>query len=345
MKELSVKLGATLVLPENDLKKEEKKLLVKKYLPEKKHRNEHELDSLAAALFAYKKLSFKLKKIKGFIQAHQLEEKEFEFMKIALKEDLNFLLVKEILTKPSLKSNFQLSTENKMIKEVIEEKNVTKKDFLVFCNKNMALKKEKKVIEEKLCRLKKELASTKKTNIFLKKKTANFNQKVNNMLLFKEERIRLQDKIIKNNQKDIQRLNEKISNLYNFISRYAEKPSQIEVLKKLDNLGQKEFFKKNKILNIQENDFLFVNNPEVFSEKVVNKLAGKGMTIVSFKKINEVIAKNFQTIILSPEETLAENDHFILIKLSTLSTLERRIKQKDFIVKMIYDYQQERRSV
>lgn len=56
--------------------------------------------------------------------------------------------------------------------------------------------------------------------------------------------------------------NQNIFLLYSFIGQSQTK----QLLKKLDNLGQREFSAKNAILKITAYDCLLVNHPEIYSE-------------------------------------------------------------------------------
>ena len=112
-----------------------------------------------------------------------------------------------------------------------------------------------------------------------------------------------------------------------------------QLLKKLDSLSKKEFLEKNKILNIKENDFLLVNNPNNYSEFVINELTGKSIIVVSFVKPGKTIRDNFLTTALSEDEIFFENDYFALIE---INILEKKINQKDFIEGLITEYKKER---
>jgi len=326
VEEFSRKLGTELVWPEEDMKKEEKRLFAFDFKNE--FNNDHESDALAAALFAYKKYSHKLKKINRFLENNDLEEKETEFVKIAIKENLHFSLIKDILTKPE--------EEKKIIESVIKEEKITKKDFLKLYEKLSYLENEKK----RLIKINRELKARtnlfKKMNKSLDKKSSNFDKRVDNLLGFKEQRMKLQSKEIEKQKEIIVNFVGEKDEMYRFMAKIPD----YQLLKKLGSLSKKEFLKKNKILQIKENDLLFVNNPNTYSEFVINELAGKSIVVVSFVKPGKTIKNNFLTTTLDKDEISSENNHFALID---VNILEKKINQKDFIEGLITNYRKERR--
>src|SRR4030042_1217255 len=66
----ATKLGSRLILPKQDLLVNEKKVLTKEH----KTKNEHELDALASALFAYKKVKPLLKKVDFHLKNKKKQE-------------------------------------------------------------------------------------------------------------------------------------------------------------------------------------------------------------------------------------------------------------------------------
>lgn len=317
VEEFSRKLGTELVFPEEDLKREEKRNLVLEY--KKEINGHHEEDSLAAALFAYQKYLPKLKKIDFFIEENNLEEKREQFTQLALKNELNFSLLKDLLTKKA--------PEHKIMKEVMGEERITKKDFLVLYEKLSVLKKEKAFLEKKVSHLKQNLKSSWKTNLLLEKRTTNFNKKLDDLLKFKEQRLKLQEEELNLQKKRVEEQNEKIDSLYQFI----ERTNQLRLLKRLNTLSKKEFSDKNKLLNIKENDFLLVENPNIFSEEVLKQIRNKGITLLSPQKIGKAFS-GFQTIKLT-EKIPHENEYFALIEEKQL-----QIENKDIIEKIIGEY-------
>ena len=322
VEEFSRKVGAGVISPNEDMKKEEKSGLLQQY--GRKVKNTHEQDALAAALLCYKKYLPKLKKINLFIEEHNFDSRREEFTKIALKEDLNFLLIKELLTKKT--------TENKIFKQVVREDKITRKDYLTLFEKLSNIKKERTALENKNKKLKQKLKELRKANTLLEKKSSYVGKKIDTLFSFKEERLKLQDKQIKEKEIIIDGQSEEIKRLQAFITRVPH----LQLVKKLENLGQEEFHEKSEILNIKENDFLFVLNPSIFSEKTVDELFGKGITVVSEVTISKTIKNKFQTVHLS-EKFAHENDFFGLIE---KGVLEKELNKGNLVENIVKEYKE-----
>ncbi len=325
VEEFSRKLGTVIVKPELDLKVEDKKELVREYKGQ--FNNDHESDSLASALLAYKRYSSRLAKIKRYLELNPLEEKATEFTRLALLKELPFNIIKDILTKKSV--------ETEIIQPVIKEDKITKTDFLRLYSRWSEMKEEKIKLENKLNLLNQELARIKRDNLYLDKKSSNFNHRVDQLLSFKEERLKIQSKELEKQKEIIRGFSKEIEELYRFMAKIPEH----QLLKKLDNFSQNEFNQKNNLLDINVNDFLLVNNPNNFSEEVLKEITEKNIVIVSLTNPGKTIKERFLSTTIFPEEIVFENEHFALVE---NEVIEKRINQKDFIEKLITEYQRER---
>lgn len=328
VEEFARKMGAVIVFPKEDMKKEEKHQLVGVG-----YKGDHEEDALAAALFAYRTYFSRLVKIRKFVRENQLERLEEEFTKLAIKEELNFTAIKELLM-PKTET-----PERAILTKVIKENRITKKDFLSLNERLSFLKEEKEFLIKRISQLKNQLRTARKENKQLHRRSRNFYQKLDELLKFKEERLKLQAKELSGQSDIISHLNQKILSLYSFI----EKMSQYRLLKKLSTLSYQEFLERNRILNIEDNDVLFVGNPNIFSERVLDELAGRGIVIVSPVKTGEVIRSKFRTLHLT-EEIPYENEYFGLVKREAIKreAIESNLKEKDFIEGIIQEYREKR---
>ncbi len=334
VEEFSRKLGTVIVTPDEDLTKEEKRVLVADFNSGKKtvHLNAHQQDSLAAAVYAYKKFASKLEKIDNFIIGHGLENKRDEFTQLAFKEELNFYVIKDLLTKKKV--------EEKIIKQVINEDRLTKQDFLKLYEKWSVLKKEKMILDNKLGQLKVTLNLTKKNHQFLDKKSTNFNKRVDGLLKVKEDRLKFQEQEIIKLKNRMEMQNQKIIDLYSFIGQSQNN----KLLKKLDNLGKKEFLAKNNILKVNNNDCLLINRPEIYSESVLEQLKENNIVFVSSKKFPPVIQQKFSTVLLGKVGDIGninfiENEHFALID---RKMIDDNVTKRIVIEQLIADCKKER---
>ncbi len=324
VEEFSRKMGTMIVHPDQDLPREEKKRLVDSTgYYEKSH---HVQDSLASACFAYRKYLPRLLKINRYIEEHRLEEIQEEFTRIALKEELNFHLIRSILLAPAL--------ENVIMKEVVQENKITKRNFLALHEKLVQVQSEKAAVEKNLQALQQQLQQEKKISSYLKRKTSNVSRQIDTLFQFKENRLQLQQSEMGKKENYIRILQQQITSLYSFIE---QSPRQ-QLVKKLANLGQQEFEERKAILNVQPNDLLLVTDTHIYSEKVLQRLQGKGIVILSPQKLNPVVHQLFLSGLLT-EELVPENDYFALI---TSKVLKKILSQRELVQNIVAEYQQRR---
>ena len=234
VEDFSAKFGANIANPKEDLGVEEKKSIAANFIVE----NEHQADALASALFAYKSIKSLLDKIDHFV-----EENKKQNIRNKIKE-----LV--ILNKISIKSAVSLienkDKEEQIIEKVVVEKKLNQSDFLSLYDKLKKYESEIKLMgkynNDLKNRISNLLAERAKEPKPINKKPINFSEKTIRSL---QNKIRIMEKEAFQYRASIKKFNELISNIKNF-----------HTLKKLNNLGFKEFSFKNKILNIQPNDIL-----------------------------------------------------------------------------------------
>jgi len=118
VEKLAVKLGAKVISPDYDLKVNEKRELTSEF----KTNNQHEMDALASALFALKKIGSLLKKINIFVEHYKKEHIKEALIEFVVGKGLNIRDAAEIIEEPK-------KEETRIIKEVVEEKKLTEKDF------------------------------------------------------------------------------------------------------------------------------------------------------------------------------------------------------------------------
>lgn len=325
VEEFSRKLGTRIFVPGEDLSREEKRKMVLAHFPDgSPAKNGHEEDSLASALFAHRKYSQKISKAKQFILENNLGSKEEEFLKIAISEDFNFSQIKNLLTRPM--------EENKIIQKVVVEEKITKNDFMRLYQKMSEAKNENFLLGVKINQLGKEISCLKKENLVLRKKGLDFDRKIGQMLFFKESRLKTQTQEISSLKNQIGSLSKKIGEADRLISASSRK--DLTLLKKLNNLSQEEWNRKKEILNIQENDFLLVKNPNIYSGSVVQMLTEKLVILFSPEKPGRIIRENFAFVPVSGSDIKLETEHFALV---SKSLLEQKT-EKDFLDRIVNEH-------
>ena len=324
VEEFARKMGTVIVSPEEDLKKEIKRELL---LPHGYGYNgSHEHDCFAAAYLAYRQYHAKLLKINQFIITHRLQDRRQEFTKIALKEDLNFVLIRDVLTKPEI--------EHAIMNEVVQENKITKKNFLSLYGQWSTLKAEKEFLEKKGRQQQERIRSLQKANVRLHQQSSQVERRIAALFKFKEERIKNLDTSLRRENQDSRRLQQHLQSLYSFIPHTA----QYQLLKKLPSLTLPIFRERNKLLQVQPGDVLLVRDTATYSQQVLDELSNKDIIITSPQKISAVLKEKFLTAVL-PEPFPQENEYFAL---TGKGLVEEKIKQQDLIGKVVKEYRETR---
>lgn len=327
--EFSRKCGARVITPAEDLKREEKRLLTLPFKPVVA--NEHQQDSLAAALYAHKIMSPRLNKIRGFLEENDLEEDKDRFTMIALKEDLSFPFIKERISKTR-----KFSVNYEPIIPLKEKQMITKKDFERVSEKLVQVQEQKECLQRELEALRERTGHLLKENQSMQHKSSHVEQRVQSLIQFKESRMRLQSQRLQQVLALVGTQKKREDELNQFIA-------QIEgsrLLKKVVSLGSKELEQKRKLLCFKERDILLVYHPQEFSQEVVEWLKQMGITLCSLKPIPAVIRKEVPTFQLRPADIILQREHYALV---SPKVLEERYNTSDSIVHMIRDYQEERK--
>ncbi len=325
VKEFARKMGTEIVAPPEDLKKEEKRIML---LAKDIHYNgAHEQDATAAALFAYQKYLPKFKKINKFIPDHQLESLRTEFTRIAVHEDLHFSLIKEILTKPSV--------ESQVMQRAVLQNRITKKDFLALYAKLNQLREQKQRLEYAFQESQQKNQKISQEKISLSRKSTDFDRKVESLLKFKEERLKLQAEELQQQEEIIAQLQQKVQQLYQFI----EKSSGLQLVKKLPTLGAREFEEAQDLINIRPGDVLLVENTDIYSEKIIEMLQQQRIILLSTQKINRYVGSAIISAQILPPDLILENEYFALID---KQRLEDKIDKKEMAEKIVTEYRENR---
>ncbi len=130
VKNFAIKNGAKLIYPKTDLSVKEKKRLTYNFNPE----DDHQRDALASSLYAFKEIKPLLKKIDSFIKKYKKEKIQNELKELVILRGKSISDALSLLEKPP-------ETEEKIIKDIREEKILTRDDFLKLYD---TLKKKKK---------------------------------------------------------------------------------------------------------------------------------------------------------------------------------------------------------
>jgi len=310
---LAVKLGAKLIRPEENIPAKEKRALTNPY--KEKIKNIHESDSFAAALFALDKIKPLLKKIDKVLKKENKPELLDKVREVSIKQDLAISDILEILTKPE--------EEVKIIKKIIYKRNFTEKDFFNLYDKLKRTKKDIQLLKQQNKNLIEKL--NKKPEIKIPK------QKIDEKLLFKEIIIQKLNKQLKEKENIIEKLNKQILELKNHFSLL----NNDYLLKKLDNLSYQHFDLRNKSLNIQQEDILFVDDITIHSKKTIEELKNKVQIIVYNKATNKVLEGLPFVFINSNNLTIKQIGLFAFV---SKTQFDKELSKQDILTNIIKEY-------
>lgn len=322
----SVKTGVKVVKPKEDLKVAEKNLLVKDY----NLRNDHEKDALAASLMIYKEYQSLLDKIKNYVRKNDKKKIQNKIVMLVIKKGLSIRNAVDLIEKP-------LKEEVKVIKKVVIDNTLKQSDFIR--------------LYDKLKRAEKEIGFLKKQNKNLKKLTKEVNNRYSFLLnkalktdnsseskkiiKNKERRLLSFNKKIKSKEKDIQSMKKELNNMNKILSQLNE----CYLLKKLDNLGIKEFMEKNKVLQISEGDILLVEDPNVFNQKVVEMLDGLVSIIGYIKRLGRG-SRKLPFIFVDLKGHVKEEVEFFSIV--SKEVFKRKLKGANILERVVEEYKENR---
>jgi predicted RNase H-like nuclease (RuvC/YqgF family) len=325
---LAIKVGARLVSPDYDLKVTEKRELTREH----KTGNQHEIDALASALFALRKLGALLKKINIFVEHYKKENIRRDLLEFVVGKGLSIREAVEIIEEPE-------KEETKIIKEVVEERRLTQKDFLVLYKKFKESQKDIQLIRGQNLKLKEQIKVIKRDYEYMLKQIsrAQMDRKMQSLLTFKEQRINFFDKQVRKKEEEINGMQNEITTLIYFLSNLGGNV----LVKKLDNLGLQEYEKKRDFLNIGQGDILLVKDADIISDKTINEIRDKVNVIFYKKPVSQKIEAKLPFVFIDANlANIEENEYFGILN---KGEFERIRNKKDILTKIVMDYKRERK--
>ncbi len=321
------RVGAKVVMPEEDMPVGYKKNLTNEH--SKQLKNEHQRDALASAIFAFKKYRPLIDKINLFVEKNNKISLRQDLINLVVKNDISLNYALEILEKPD-------AGENKIIRRVIEE-NKFDKDFLRLYDRLKRLQKENKLVKEQNEKLKAEIRDMRKLNDYINKKIEQLkpDEKAQEQLQFKEEKIMYMEKEIRIKDEKISSLQEEISRLYGIMADLGESV----LIKKIKNLGWNEVENRNKILKMNKGDILLVEDPAIYSDKSIQFLKNKINLVIHKNKVSNKIKNEF-VFIDSRKLRLIEDKYFAIVNKGELEKLK---KEENILDQIVEGYRKKRK--
>ena len=319
----ATKLGAKIVNPQEDLKVDEKRKMTSNF----DFNDEHQGDALASALFAYKEAKALLNKIDLFVNENKKQN-----ISMRIKE---LVIIKKISIKNAVSIIEDKNEEEKIIEKVIVERKLNEGDFLKLYNKLKKYEAEIKLVKIHNSKLKNEITHLEKSQINLEK------PKIYNRVPidFREKRIRFLENLLNSKEKNMENLKSLIRKYNNILSNIND----FFILKKLDTLGLNEFNFKNKILNVQRNDMLLVDDPNIASSRVIDLLKDKIFVIICKKQVTKKIENSMPFVFVTTKNLKIEEDkYFGFVEKKQFEMEKNKI---DWVRKIVDDYKKEKEQL
>lgn len=312
VRRFATQFGAKVVRPKQDLTVRDKKMVVGKI----KIRNDHESDALASALLSHRKYASLFEKTDAYLQHQGKPQYSCELKTLLLKYDTLSIAngLRKLLQKPlpksghsGLRSPSLASSPTTLVRELqkrivqLEEQNHKLQDEM------SELWRAKEVLERK-------------------KRTP-----PNQILKEKEHALHVLSMKMLDKESLLESLRKRIYEQNRFLSGLSGK----KLLKKMDNLSETEYQKK-EFLNLQKGDLLLVGDANIVSESVVQKLKGKVEVIVYKKKLS--VRKDF-IYVPADKLHLEEIEHFAWVP---EEDLQKALSQKNVLKNVVDAYKKER---
>lgn len=335
IEKIAAKTGAKIVLPGYDLPVAEKESMVRGFAG-----NQHEKDSLAAALYAYKELEPLLQRIgKALAQ----EGKQGLLMEVTRTVVMDGINIKEALHNVERHDLFSKEVNQKTDsvekKETAADAQETKTD-----KRLIMLEKENGILRSYVSKLLGRIKKAEKERDRIAKSsrqdsTAQLKEKLDEKEKNRSELLAKLQGILNEKDRQIGRLKAEMRQL----ERIAAAGNI--VVKKLNTLGFDELRQKNGALGIEKNDTVLVENPESFSEKTLDYLRERNVTILTRKKTSPAVARILRdaglTALTAEGIIIADARNFAAADRERLE--QARKKRDSNVLGLIDNYKEERK--
>ncbi len=352
IEKIAAKTGAKIVLPDYDLLVAEKESMVQGFTG-----NQHEKDSLAAALYAYKELEPLLQRIGKVLVQEGKQELFMEVTKtvvmdgINIKEALHNVERHDLFRNPSRATRLgpfgkaELGEVNQKTDSVEKKETAADAKEAKTDKRLIILEKENGILRSYVSKLLIKIKDFEKE----RRKTAKSRKQESRAMLQKKS-----DEKEKNRSELLIKLQRILNEKDRQIGRLKAEMQQLEriaaagniVVKKLNTLGFDELRQKNGVLGIGGNDIVLVENPDSFSEKTLDYLRERNVTILTRKKISPAVAKLLHdaelTVVLAEGIITMEAENFAAADRERLAEARKKLGNGN-IFGLIENYKEERK--
>ncbi|MFH1211166.1 MAG: DUF460 domain-containing protein [archaeon] len=300
---LASKIGARLIKPEEDLAVEQKRELTKG----EEFGNEHEKDALASAIYAFKRIRSLLIKVDLYLKEHDKENIKNEVEEIVLRDyNVNISEAIAMVEQPE-KQEEKKRKRNRTGKIKEEEYYEEEKEKL----------KDVREVERRLGMLKADMAKIVK-------------KKMKKVIKIKDQKIDLLIRKIREQEEKLKEMEEHLEKMLELMKKAEENI----ILRKIKNLSLEEIEKH------ELGKVIYVEDPNIFSEKSAGKIRESVEIIISKKQMSAKVREKFKVIFINANKLNAYEENGII--LINKEKLEKEKKKVDILKKVIDEYRETR---
>ncbi len=320
VQETATKLGAKVVGPQQDLRVDEKRGMTAQY----KFENAHEMDALASAQVALRKVQPLLAKIRTFLDREKHLGLFEDLFELVLKEEISIRAAFAILT-PKEEVIVESKEEEKRDEDVVKlyaALSKARKDNAFLLGKNRELEARTSRAERAVEQLKQRMTG------LIKPKTQSEIVKV------KESQIASLAQLRENALK----AQEQLKRVAEQLERALLQQDRVAV-PKLSHLGWDEVLRNKQLI---QGTVIFVDDANQMSEKAIQWLKEKGIQLVLSQKL---AGKNAYAKLPFAVVQAQEYERFDNVILVSKSWLEKVRSERAVLAKIVESYKKERSNV
>ncbi len=321
VEEIATKLGAKVIGPWQDLRVEEKRQMVSKH----EFKNAHEMDALASAHVALRKVNPLLTKIHSFLE----REKQ-----LSMFEDVFELVLKEEI---SIRAAITLLTPKIEIREEKIEVQKPDKDIVQLYGALSRTRKDNAVLLQKVREIDKQLQSAEQKLSALKERTAGLVKPKSpaQVAEIKERQIKSLSDRLENALQTQEWMKSQLEHLESALLK-----EDTIALPRLRHLGWDEVMQNKEFVN--EGSVLFVHDPNQMSENAVEWLLERGVQLVVCSKLPGSNARSLLPFACVQAPECEQLKRVVLVKKSWLDKVRAN---RLVLAKIMEEYKKARSTV
>ncbi len=316
--EAAAKFGAKLIGPVQDARVDDKREMTSRL----SFSNSHEMDALASALIAFKKVQPLLNKIKSFLEREKRLGIFEDVAELVLKEEISIRAAVLLLT-PEKEIEEEKSDEQKRDEDIVRLYGAlsrARKDNIMLLRKNDELENKLRVVEQQLKNLKERSAG------LVKPKTpVEIARQKDGLIMSLSQRL----KNSLHTQGELARLIERLE-------KVLLQQDKVPLLR-LARLGWDEVLKNRDL--IAEGGIVFVDDANEMSDRAVQLLHQEGIQILICGRLPGIRARSSLPFACIPAEECELLNRIALVKRSWLDKVRA---ERGVLAKIVEEYKKER---